>query len=89
MNSNLQIRIDKKTKERARKELKKAGLDMSSAIKLFLGQVIVQKKIPFEIRTENGFTPQQEEQIVRETQEALKRGKSYASVEELHRELLK
>lgn len=89
MNSNLQVRIDRKTKEKARKELKKAGLDMSSAIKLFLNQVIIQKKIPFEIRTENGFTPEQEAEMIRETEEALKHGKSYSSVEELHRDLLR
>jgi addiction module RelB/DinJ family antitoxin len=38
-NTTLQIRIDKRVKERARKAFAKRGLDMSSGVKLMLTQV--------------------------------------------------
>ena len=54
--SQIQVRIDIKTKEDAQKIFDDLGLDMSSAIKLFLRQIINSKNLPFEIRDENGFT---------------------------------
>jgi addiction module RelB/DinJ family antitoxin len=65
------------------------GLDFCSAIKLFLKNVVITKKIPFEIRTVNGFTPAQEAEMIRESEWAIKHGKRYSSVEELHKDLLK
>lgn len=47
--SHIQIRIDKKEKEEARRVLEELGLDMSSAIKLFLKQVVIQKGLPFDV----------------------------------------
>ncbi len=44
--------------------------------------------ITTEERRENGFTPEQEAEIIRETEEALRHGKSYNSAEEMHREIL-
>ncbi|MFA5080563.1 MAG: type II toxin-antitoxin system RelB/DinJ family antitoxin [Candidatus Paceibacterota bacterium] len=52
----LQIRIDSKTKNEAKKILEGLGLDMSSAVKIFLRQVINTRNFPCEIRDENGFT---------------------------------
>jgi len=47
--SHIQIRIDKKDKDEARKVLESLGLDMSSAIKLFLKQVVIQRGLPFDV----------------------------------------
>jgi len=55
-NSQIQVRIDIKTKEEAQKIFEGLGLDMSSAIKLFFRQTINSKNLPFEIRDENGFS---------------------------------
>jgi len=52
----LQIRIDSKTKREAKEIFNKLGIDLSSAIKLFLHQTINVKNIPFEIRDENGLS---------------------------------
>lgn len=54
--TQLQIRIDSKTKKEAKIIFDNMGIDMSSAIKLFLKQTINAKNIPFEIRDENGLT---------------------------------
>ena len=86
--ATIQIRTDEKLKKKAQAILKELGLDLSSAINLYLYQIIIQEGIPFEIRTENGFTLEQERAILKETEEALKHGKSYDSAEELHRNIL-
>ncbi len=52
----LQIRIDSKMKKEAKQILAGLGMDMSSAIKLFLKQVINTKNFPCEIRDANGLT---------------------------------
>ena len=83
----IQIRIDKKTKEAARQTLSELGLDMSTAVKLFLTNVVNRQGIPFEIRTKNGFTEAEELAMVAETEEAKRTSKRFNSVEELMADL--
>ena len=83
----IQIRIDAKTKEAARKTLDAIGLDMSSAVKLFLINVINRKGIPLDLLTENGFTLAQEQALIAETEEAKKKGKGYTKLDELFSDL--
>ena len=45
--STLSIRIENKAKAEASKTLTKLGLDMSSAVKLFLYQVVKEDGLPF------------------------------------------
>lgn len=87
--TTLQVRTDAKLKKSAQKVLKNLGLDLSTAINMYLVQITLKKAIPFEIRTENGFTPAQERQMIKETQWALKHGKRYSSVDELFVDILK
>ena len=49
-NSPINIMVDTKTKEEATIILKDLGLSMSSAITLFLRQVIKNDGLPFEVR---------------------------------------
>lgn len=89
MNTTLQVRIDKKTKNKAQKIFKDLGIDMSSGIKLFLSKVINTKSIPFIPVTKNKFTRTQEKEILREIEYALKHGKRYNSVDEAFDDVLK
>ncbi len=73
--SNIQIRIDAKEKKEVKKILEKIGLDMSSAIKLFLRQTKIRKGLPFLLLTENGLTLEEEDSIIKASSEA-KRGKN-------------
>jgi DNA-damage-inducible protein J len=73
-NSTIQIRIDAKTKSKVQATLKKLGLDISSAAKLFFNQVIKTKAIPFRILTVNGYTPEYEAEILAELK-AMKAGR--------------
>ena len=83
------MRIDSKMKNRADKTFKNMGLDMSSGVKLYLHQVVRSGSIPFTIRTENGFTPEQEHLMIAETKHALKYGKRYKNAREVMLNLTK
>lgn len=79
--ATIQIRIDEKTKAKARKVFGKMGLDVSSGIKLYLTRVAQDESIPFVVRTENGYTPEQEKRMIREAKYAEKHGKRFDSVD--------
>jgi DNA-damage-inducible protein J len=89
MNTTLQTRIDAKLKADAKKALESAGLDLSTGIKLFLTQVVRTQSIPFEIFTFDNLPEAKKRQLIRETREALKSGKSYRTAEEAHADILK
>ncbi|MCX6719205.1 MAG: type II toxin-antitoxin system RelB/DinJ family antitoxin [Candidatus Taylorbacteria bacterium] len=86
--STIQLRIDSSTKAQAQSILKKLGMDLSSAMKLFLTQVIRTKSIPFVARTVNGFTPEYEQELIDEIK-AMEAGheKTFKSVKELMADL--
>lgn len=71
--TTLQLRIDEKEKNAAKKVFKSLGLDMSSAVKIYFKQVILTQSIPFPLLTENGLTVKQENAILKASEEA-KRG---------------
>ena len=84
--TTLNVRIEEKTKKAASKTLARLGLDMSSAVKIFLTQVVKEDGLP--------FTPTNNTKVIRarwdkEVADALKNGKSYASAQEMHADLLK
>ena len=90
----INVRTDAKLKKDASEILRKLGLDMSGAIKLFLRQVIVTESIPFEIRTVNGFTVKEERELeedIADMEKKIKAGKvkMYDSVREMHDDILK
>lgn len=87
--NTIQIRIDKKTKEAAKKTLDEVGLDMSSAIKLFLTNVVNRKGIPLDLRTANGFTLEQEQALIAETELAKNSPKKFATVDSLMKDIEK
>lgn len=70
--SFIQLRIDDETKRSAKAVLDKLGVDMSSAIKVYLKQIVINKGIPFKLVTENGLTPAEELDILEASEEAKK-----------------
>lgn len=90
--ANIQVRIDDKTKEDAKRVLDDLGMEMSAAIKLYLRQISMRKGIPFALYTHNDLTPLQEQVILDEslaTLHAYQEGKirGYASTKELLEDL--
>ena len=49
-NVSMNIRIDKDIKKQAQKLFSEFGLDMTTAINMFLRQAIREQKIPFELK---------------------------------------
>ncbi len=78
----INIRIDAHTKSRATKAIEKMGLDMSSAIKLFLAKVIQTDSIPFHVGKMND--PRFIAKIKKEVEDAKNHGMRFSSVQELH-----
>jgi DNA-damage-inducible protein J len=68
----IQVRIDENTKKSAKKVLDKIGMDMSSAVKVYLKQIVITQGLPFQLLTENGLTVQQEQAILKASEEAKK-----------------
>ena len=49
MNTNINIRTDSEIKNKASSLFKEMGLDLSTAINIFLHQCVLEERIPFEI----------------------------------------
>ena len=88
MPATIQVRTDAKLKKNAQQVLEHLGLDLSSAINVYLRQIVITGSIPFEIRTINGFTPAQERRLLQEAEEAIKHGKRFDSPSEMFRDIL-
>lgn len=86
--TTIQVRTQEKTKKSAQMILAKLGLDLSTAINMYLVQIVEKKGIPFPVRTENGFTPAQEQEILKEMAWAEKHGKRYATTKEMFKDIL-
>ena len=68
MSKAIQIRLDQKLKLAAEDTLEEMGLDIPTAIRIFLKKVVITKRIPFSLQssnlTENGFTEEFEDSIL-------------------------
>lgn len=54
--TTIQIRIDEKTKKKARKVFEERGLDLSSGIKIYLASVARNESIPVSLHVPNAET---------------------------------
>jgi len=79
--TTLNVRTDAATKRAAQSVFKRMGLDLSTGVNMYLARVAQDKAMPFTPRTINGFTPEYETRILRETAYAKKHGKSYTADE--------
>lgn len=84
--TNLNIRIDKDVKESSEKVFEDLGINMTTAINIFLRQVIRVNGIPFEIK---GNTPNQAtvKAIEESVQLANDNSKGYSNIEDLKKAL--
>jgi len=84
--TTINIRIDENLKKKANKTFAGIGLDMSSAIKLFLHQSIQEDGLPFH--------PSNNPRAIKamwdkEVADALKNGKGYSSTKEMFDDIIK
>lgn len=83
--TTLNIRIEESTKNKANKTLSSLGLDMSTAVKIFLNQVITENGLPF-IPTKNIATLK--DRWDRQTAYVLKHGKNYKTGKDVLSDIL-
>lgn len=82
--ATLNIRIEENLKNKAQKTFNNLGLDMSTAVKMFLHQSVKENALPFH--------PANNPKLIKkvwdkEVREALKNGKSYKSAQDLFKDL--
>lgn len=87
-NSNINIRIDSETKIQAQELFSSLGLDMSTAVNIFIRQALNYGGIPFSIRqTRYNLETEAAMQEARDIAEGKVSAKTYASSKELFEEL--
>ncbi len=89
MSTVIIIKTDPKIKKEAQKILKEFGLSLSGVLNGYLRQIVRNKKVEFQLVTENGFTVEEEQamlQDIEETMQGYKSGrvKAYKSAKDLH-----
>ncbi len=76
--STIQIQVSDDLKKDATQILSQLDLDLSTTIKMYLKKIIQTKSIPFQSKvelTENGFTKEQENEILRRVED-IKQGEN-------------
>ncbi len=85
-NATISIRVNENVKEQAQELFKSWGLDMSTAVNMFLCQTINEQRIPFRV----GYDVPNAETVaaMKEAEEMANNGiKGYSSLEEMIKEL--
>jgi DNA-damage-inducible protein J len=70
MTSLLQVRIDKKKKEKAQKIFKNLGMDLTTGVNVFISAVVREKGIPFDLYEDDEDEKELKPEIIKAIQEA-------------------
>ena len=73
--STLQIRVDSTLRRQAEDFFNGAGLDMSSAVRLFLKQVVIRRRVPFDVIAEDPFWSDANQRVLAESIRSIEEGK--------------
>ena len=76
--STLQIRVDSDLRREADALFASAGLDLTSAVRLFLRQTVIRRRLPFEVLSESPdpFWSETNQRVLRESIESFERGEA-------------
>ena len=86
--TTIQIRTQEDVKMNAQEILSELGIDMTTAINMYLVQIAKQGGIPFSILTENGMTLKAEREVLAAADQASSSKESYSSAREMHDAIL-
>ena len=91
--AHIHFRTDEEVKKKAQAILKILGLDLSTALNMYLHQIVLNEGVPgarcsHPVCFGGHIPPKLDKQLWEEEQEALKSGKTYSSAEELHKDIL-
>lgn len=82
--TNLNVRVDKNEKETAMLRLKSLGMDMSTAIGLFIRQINIQPEFPLKLYMEPQFAQSVYDELDKVDEERALGTAVYTPVETLH-----
>ena len=86
----LQVRMDRQLKEAAEEIFSEIGIDATTAVRMFFTKVAKTRSIPFALKAEPEFTPEQEKQILaaaKESEDPENLSKPYTDVAEMFRDM--
>ena len=88
----IQTRIDEDTKQKAERLFYDLGLDIPTALRMFINQAIMQNKIPFEVTRNHSYPNNETLNALREGDKLLEKAKkgeakSFKTVNELFQDL--
>lgn len=86
----LQVRMDRRLKEEAEEVFAEMGLDTTTAVRIFFTKVARTRSIPFQLKAEPEFTPEQEARILEawgESKDPANLSGPYTDVAEMFRDL--
>ena len=64
--ARISVNIDSEIKQQAQRVLGEIGMDLTTAIELFLRTIVREEKIPFELRTHKSYLEQMHLEYIRE-----------------------
>ena len=76
--STLQVRLDTRLKKDADQFFSAAGLDITTAVRMFLRQVVIRQNIPFDIIAEDPFYSTANQSVLKKSIRQLEAGKGKA-----------
>lgn len=62
--STIAVRVDDQLKQEASVIISDLGLDMSTAVKMYLKQIVVTRSIPFDIKLDTGISDKEFQKMV-------------------------
>jgi len=74
MNTSMNIRMDKEVKKQAQELFAQFGLDMTTAVNMFLRQSIRQRGIPFALQIDPFYSEANQERLLRAAERMDKTG---------------
>jgi DNA-damage-inducible protein J len=86
----LQVRMERSLKEEAEAVFAEMGLDTTTAIRIFFTKVARTRSIPFRLKAEPEFTPEQEARILQaweESKDPANLSEPYTDVAEMFRDI--
>lgn len=88
LKTQIQVRIDSDTKNKAKKILSEIGMDASTAVNILFKQIIRSGTFPIDLRDINGFTPQKAKELRESIIESEESEKTFKNTKTLMKNLL-
>ena len=85
--STLQIRVEDSLKEQAMALFERLGLDLPTAVRIFLKKSVAEKGVPFEIKEKPHVSARGLDALYALNEDAVKNGKSGMTEEEIEAEI--